>query len=376
MKRSYKLKEPKIVRRGRGESLESFEQRRQQRATQVEYYEKHSPLEYLNVTSLKRVCTKNGWIASGTKEELCKRIREAEAGGAQPISSSKNTFATSKEIVPMPVQMTAICFVAGQNALVEHIPKPIWKFIIQFLDGDDVLHMRSSCKYFYVICTPILGQDIKLWSLYCDAKRDLQLWSDLRRIGKSHDLLENIRNGIMKHGSTQGIADKIKIFAESAVVLKKRRIELKEETTKRFDEVNEAFQRIGASKYKNRRSMDTTPRVADMLLTFLSRVLHQSCASDFYLKRYVNKREYSDEIPRVLSYFQLDGIMEFAEAYAIYQSKFTKISMLWTWEDPRREIVYEQHSRLRTHLKFLYDQFKENGQIPNFELELNQFLKI
>lgn len=378
MRRTHKIKEPKIIRRGRGESDSSYTERTKKRERDLEHYETYSPLEFLSSASLKRICQRRGWIASGSREELVKRIQQAEKGEIEPDSSNKQVFAVGTQVAPMEMKMVTIYFVAGTNASVEHIPKPIWNYILPFLDGDDVLSMRSTCKYFYVICTPFLGRDMKMWSLYSDAKKDHHLYDKLRRIGHTNDLLENIKVGIKKHGSTQGIAKKIESLHKNSVVMKQRRRELKEIRETRLKEINDAFECIGVHKYANHHQLKyKTDENAGIVFDFIHRILHKGYCSEVYLRDYVNNKrgDYAKTTSRILSHFHEDQIMAFAKAFSSYNSKVNEKTRGWDWNDPRRESVWSQQSHARKHLEFLFEQFKKNGQLPNFEIELNQFLK-
>jgi hypothetical protein len=359
---------PKTIRRRKEESDDVYHQRYIKYLSELRQYEESVPLETLNITALKRICDRDGLIASGTKEHIMKRIRDAESGTFVAESRKKHIYKESKPFVPVvTTNILTIIYEPGENKWVENIPKPIWSnHIIDFLpDIESIYNMRMCCKYFYVIYTPILQKriqnvfgttDIKVWSLSVEAEKNKSLAFSLSTIAKGFGTkysTVNIQFAIRECGSVQGIVLKLKSLQKNKEALKVRKQEIEQERQERLKQVNEAFRRIGAREFTG---ISCDPKVADYLRFLTTQGIYYH---DYQIKNYVRDGSYAHLAVNALSWFKDDGTVLFSEQYNKYLADFRAVPG-----------SIEKEKLLNWKFRLLYEEFQKTGIIPKFE-ELN-----
>lgn len=362
------MKKISVPRKRENELLEEYNERFKQYKKDKEQYEDTLPLESLTLIALKRKCKKKGLMQSGkTKEELIQRIKRADEGVFVAESRTKEIYIDSDTFVPVEFTepVLSMVFEAGNNAVIEHIPKPIWiEHILPFLLADEknIYDMRVMCKYFYVVCTPVLLSrsmtkfgllipDFKIWSLYfqmCSEPQKSQLNENIKRLGNNRrEIVDRLSTALAIYGSTRGIALKLKSLEKYKIALKQQKRYAEEKRQERLDQFNEALLRIGETPMTISKVNAVTIFDKKILIDLLRFLEYTSIYKRWYrVECFIKEGSYSKEVLTLLSLYCHPDVIEFSNYYKRYCNDLPNAD---------------------TRFKKMFEEYQETKVMPDFD---------
>lgn len=386
------MKKPKALRKRDNEAPEDFTERRKQYKADMKAWESSVPMEQWTLRAVEERCKELGLVCHGRKkDDLIRYIRQAESGEFVAASRSKKISMEPKAMVTVqfPEPVLGLDYVLGNNVLVEHIPKHVWSLhifphlaelpeqVIEYL-----FEIRQWCKYFYVICTPLMTQlakkyfgvlDLKLWCMYRDAMRQ-SFHSDLNRFlqhyGRYATPYVKLVCAVAECGSAAGIASKMAWNKTAEDARKVITQEKEAEKKARYAFINEALARIGCEcNIESLIHLEHYLWKDDVLeiLEFMRDVLKKRNAASIYmLKRYAVAGSYEKIVRDALTtYFQPD-VLVFAKMFQKCRWTFMDFGNT----DSATWVLLENNNQvLGAAFNVLFQRYQETGVMPDFENE-------